>query len=299
MEWVIGLSQLTVTGGKGGTGKSFVAVNLALLLAESHDVVLADLDLEEPNDHILLGIDKLENEEPIKLFLPFIDVKMCTSCGVCAKVCDTGAILMTGKLPIVFPRLCSGCMTCYYACPYKAITGGYHILGYIYTTKVEIDKRTLTLVTGVLHEGEEHTPPGVNITKRKAFSLTHDVLVIDTSAGTGNHVSIALLNSNLVIIVTEPTPLGLHDMESILKVTSSMGLRIWLIINRDGIGDATKHVEIASKYGAEKIYRIPYHRDVVESYVNRRPIVLYKPDSPASRVFHEIARDIEEVIDNA
>jgi len=290
------LFQLTVTGGKGGTGKSFVAVNLALLLARKREVVLADLDIEAPNDHILLGVDRLDNEEPIKLFLPFIDMKKCTGCGVCAKVCDTGAILMTGRIPVVFPRLCSGCMACYHACPYKAIIGGYHVLGYIYTTSVRIDGTALTLVTGVLHEGEEHTPPGVNATKRKALSLARDVLVIDTSAGTGSHISISMLNSNLVIVVTEPTPLGLHDMELVLRVTSSMGLRTWLVINRDGIGDSTRHLEVAGKYGVERIYRIPYHRDVVESYVNRRPIVLYKPDSPVSHVFHEMARDVEEVI---
>jgi len=291
------LFQLTVTGGKGGTGKSFVAVNIAVLLAFKHDVVLADLDLEAPNDHILLGIDKLGGEEPIKLFLPFIDPKKCTGCGVCAKICDTGAILMPGKgLPVVFPRLCSGCMACYYACPYKAIVKGYHVLGHVYTTRVELGEAKFTLVTGVLREGEEHTPPGVYYAKRKALSLAHDILVIDTGAGTGNQVSIALKDSNLVIIVTEPTPLGLHDMEGILKVARDMGLRSWLVINRDGIGDSSKHVEVAKTYGVEKIYRIPYHRDAIDSYVSRKPIILYKPDSIISRVFHEITNDLEKVI---
>ncbi len=86
--------KITVTGGKGGTGKSFVAINLALLLAKHYKTVPVDLDLEAPNDHILLGIDKLENEEPIKLFLPFINTSKCTKCGVCAKICDTGALLL-------------------------------------------------------------------------------------------------------------------------------------------------------------------------------------------------------------
>ena len=289
---------LAITGGKGGTGKSFVAVNLAVLLARRYRLVLADVDLEAPNDHILLGVDRLENEEPIKLFLPFIDPKRCTVCGVCAKVCDTGAILVPPKgFPVVFPRLCSGCKACYFACPSRAIMAGYHVLGYTYVTRVSKFGVEFTLVTGMLREGEEHTPPGVLATRRRAEDISADVLLVDTGAGTGNQISIALKGAGLVLAVTEPTELGLHDLEMILRITRGMKLKTWVIINRAGIGDDAKHVELAKMYGVERVFRIPYHRDAVESYVKGVPVVVYKPTSPVSKALIEIYEAVLEVIE--
>ncbi len=289
--------QVSVTGGKGGTGKSFVAVNLAILLARDRDLVLADLDLEAPNDHLLLGVEKLENEEPVEIFLPFIDYRKCTLCGVCAKVCDTGAILMPPKgLPVVFPRLCSGCKACYYACPYKAIVPGGHILAYSYVTRVKKYGVEFTLLTGVLRPGEEHVPPGLAIVKERARRLARDLLLVDTGAGTGNSISIALQYSDLVLAVTEPTPLGLHDLEAILEVVSGMGYRVWVVVNRAGIGSDEKHIEVSKRYGVEEIFRIPYHRDAVESYVKGVPVVVYKPDSPVSKAFHSLYNRVREVI---
>ncbi|WP_440058959.1 P-loop NTPase [Thermogladius sp. 4427co] len=285
--------RVSVTGGKGGTGKSFVAVNLAVLLSKRFKLVLADLDLEGPNDHVLLGLSGLGEGVPIKLFLPFINPANCTRCGVCVKVCDTGALLMPPKsLPIVFPRLCSGCKACYYACPYNAIREGYHVLGYIHVNNVKGEGYGFTLVTGVLREGEEHTPPGVYRVKKYAEELGPELLLIDTSAGTGNHVSIALERSDLVIVVTEPTPLGLHDMVSILEVVKGMGLKSWLVINKAGIGREEEHLEKAREYSVERVFRIPYSTDVVESYVSGTPIVVSKPGSTASRVLYEIAEGV-------
>lgn len=292
--------QLTVTGGKGGTGKSFLAVNLAVLLARKHHVVLADLDVEAPDDHILLGLDRLENEEPIKVFLPFINASKCTRCGACARVCDTGAILMPPRgFPVIFPRLCSGCTACYYACPYDAVLPGYHVMGYSYVTRYGFYGGELVLVTGMLREGEEHTPPVVVRAKKRAVKATREILLVDTGAGTGNHISIALKDSRLAIAVTEPTPLGLHDLESILKVTSDMGIETWVVINRHGLGPIDKHVEVMRRYGVSKYYTIPFHRDAVESYVAGKPIVFYKPGSPVAESILSIYSELEEWLSEA
>ncbi|HDI02496.1 MAG TPA: cobalamin biosynthesis protein CobQ, partial [Ignisphaera sp.] len=176
--------QIAITGGKGGTGKSFVATNLAILLSIDRDVVLADLDLEAPNDHIILGIESLENEEPIKIFMPFIDITKCRLCKICSRVCTSGAILVPTKgYPIVFPRLCSGCSVCLYACPYNAIKSGARVVGYSYVTKVPKYSSRLTLVTGILREGEEHVPPAVVVVKKRALDIVKDILLIDTGAG--------------------------------------------------------------------------------------------------------------------
>ncbi len=290
------MKRLVVTGGKGGTGKSFVATNLAVLFARKHHVVLADLDVEAPDDHVLLGIKELSNREEAKAFLPFIDTSKCTKCGVCAKVCDTGAILMPPKgFPVVFPRLCSGCTACYYACPYNAILKGYHVLGYSYVTK-HPSIENLVLVTGVLREGEEHMPPVVVNVKKRAENTARDLLLIDTGAGTGNQIAISLKDSDLVIAVTEPTPLGLHDLEAILKITYEMGLRTWVVINRSGLGSIDKHVETMKKYSVEKYFHTPFHRDAVDSYVKGVPVVEYKPESIVSKSLYLIQREAENTL---
>ncbi|WP_244372484.1 4Fe-4S binding protein [Staphylothermus marinus] len=192
------------------------------------------------------------------------------------------------SLPVIFPRLCGGCKACYYACPYNAILKGYHVLGYSYVTKVTIDNHSFILVTGILREGEEHTPPAVVATKNRAKKIDHELMIVDTGAGTGNQISIALQGSDLVIAVTEATPLGLHDLESILKVTSDMDLETIVVINRYGLGRIDKHVETMKKYSVRTYFKIPYHVDAVESYIKGKPIVIYKPDSIVSKSIHQI-----------
>lgn len=294
---------VSVTGGKGGTGKSFVAVNLAFYIAgrlspKGFRVVLADLDVEAPNDHILLGLKGLDRSSDIEIYFPKIDYSKCTSCGACAKVCDTGAIIMgPGKPPFVFPRLCSGCKACYYACPYKAISpNSRRVLGYTYETKVEIGPATITLVTGMIREGEEHTPPAVIAAKRRALALKPDVLIIDTGAGSGNAISSAIQGSRLVIAVTEPTPLGAHDLEAILKVARGMGYPVWVVINRWGIGPEHEVLDISSRFDVERVFRIPYSRAAVEAYVSGVPLLLYKPDDPAAKAVLELAEHVHKEI---
>ena len=287
--------KIGVTGGKGGTGKSFVATNLAVLLSQATDrLVLADLDVEAPNDHILLGVGLPEEAREILVFFPKIVAERCTGCGACAKVCDTGAIIVRGGLiPFIFPRLCSGCKACYYACPYKAILpGGRRVLGYMYVQEVNKWGESFSLVTGVLREGEEHTPPAVLATKRLAESLRPSLLIADTGAGTGNSVSVAIQGSRLVIAVTEPTPLGLHDLQAILRIARGMEMRVWVVVNRAGIGDEERVRRLAREMGAERVYRIPYSRRAAEAYTRGVPIVVHSPRDPASEALREIAGDL-------
>ncbi len=288
--------KIGVTGGKGGTGKSTVATNLALGLREVRDVVLGDLDVEDPVDHILLNAE-LKGEKPVKIMLPIIDYSKCTSCRVCVKVCDTGALLSSreGK-PFILPRLCSGCRTCYFACPEKAISEGGRILGYTYLTPVSVAGSSIKLVTGVLREGEEHTSPLVLAARARAESVADDVLIVDTSAGTGNNISIALKGSSLALAVTEPTPLGLHDLESILELTQIMGIETWVVENRWGIGPDNEILETARKYNSKVVVKIPYSRDIIESYIKGVPIIKYRPSSRAGESLKELVLMVEEVI---
>jgi len=294
------LKIISVTGGKGGTGKSFVATNLSYLLARENKVLLADLDVEAPNDHILLGVEKLESEEPIKIFFPVLDYSKCTLCGACAKVCDTGAIIMSkGKPPIVMPRLCSGCKACIYACIYDAIQTGQRVIGYTYLNNVNINNTRFKLLTGVLRYGEEHTAPAVRGAKQKSIELAgkdNSLLIVDTGAGTGNSISIGIQYSNLVIAVTEPTPLGRHDLEFILKITRGLGYRSWVVINRYGIGDDKPVLDVTREYGVDYVHKIPFHKDAVEAYTRGLPILVYKPESPVAKSIFELASIVENEI---
>ena len=286
--------SITVTGGKGGTGKSFVATSLAILLSKSIDgLVLADTDLEGPNDHVILGIEELENRELITLFLPMIDTTKCTRCRVCVKICDTGALFVAGRTyPIVFPKLCSGCKACYYSCPYGAIREAGHVLGYTYVTPVCFSGRCFKLVTGMLIEGEEHTPPGVYRTLQRALELKPELLIVDTGAGTGNAVSMGFRDSDLVIVVTEPTPLGAHDLDSILEVTDAMDKQVWLVVNRYGIGDISVLETVLHRHRVEKIFHVPYDKAVVEAYAYSKPLIIHYPGSPASRALIKISDEL-------
>lgn len=287
---------VAVSGGKGGTGKSVVAVNLSILLSKDRQLVLADLDAEAPNDHILLGVT-LRNENPVNIMLPFIEYSKCIKCGVCAKVCDTGAILLSPeKLPFIIPRLCSGCKSCYLACPTKAITEGKRTIGYVYETPVNLDGIKFILVTAMLREGEEHVPPVVLAAKKHALKIPGDLYLIDTSAGSSNTVSSALYGSKLMLAVTEPTPLGLHDLEMILDIAEEFGVETWVVMNKAGIGPEHKHEEAIRRRGSKIVARIPYSRELIESYVLGFPIVLSNPESDVSRIFLNLSKLVEEVI---
>jgi MinD superfamily P-loop ATPase len=259
--------------------------------------LLADLDVEAPNDHVLLGVE-LENKEPVNIMLPFIDYPACIKCGACAEVCDTGAIILSRDgAPLVVPRLCSGCRSCYFVCPTKAILEGLRTIGYTYRTRVRLDGGEFDLVTGVIREGEEHTPPVVIATKRRALSIKDvDLYLIDTAAGTSNTVSTAIDEARLAVAVTEPTPLGAHDLDMILEVTEEMGVETWVVVNRYGIGPESLVEEVTKKHNARIVAKLPYSKEVVESYVGGRPIVVWRKDTEPAKVLMDLARNVLEVI---
>ena len=284
--------KITVTGGKGGTGKSTVATNLALLLSRKYHVVLVDADVECPNDHILLSAT-LENEEEVHLFKPRFDYSRCTACGLCIENCAENALLKFKEgYPMLMPTLCSGCRTCQLVCPEKgAILDDKRLVGYTYHTKIS---ENLELVTGKLKEGEERSYPTVLAARRRALGIDADIHLFDTMPGTGNHVAAAIEESSVVITVTEPTPLGVHDLEMILKLLKKLNLKAWIVVNRSDLSDIS-HDSIVRKYDAEIIAEIPMLDEIVKSYVVGVPAVKKYPNSKATEIFEQIVKRIEEV----
>ena len=273
------MMTVAVTGGKGGTGKSTVAVNLAVALASTgYRVVLADLDVEGCVDHLLLKVG-LKVVKPIKVPIPFIDYGKCVACGACTSVCDTGALIsVKGGKPFLIPRLCSGCEACFHACRFNAIRKGWRVIGEVSAGKARFGDITLTLVSGRLREGEEHVAPAVIAAREEAITSASeedaDFLVIDTAAGTGIAVSQALSTADLVLAVTEPTPLGAHDLDAILELTSKLGVRTWVVVNKHGLAPENIVAGVVSRYGVPVVARIPYSDEVVHAYVSGEPLVL-------------------------
>jgi len=280
--------QIAVSGGKGGTGKSTIAINLAIALKGHFDLVLADLDVEAPNDHILLGVE-LQNEEPVNLFMPRFDYSKCVKCKKCAEVCEENAIItMRDGTPFLIPTLCSGCKACEIVCPvHGAILEGQKLMGYTYETQTPYE---FPLVTGKLLEGEERAMPIVVAAKRRAKKLNKELLIVDTAAGTSNTVSKALEDSQLIIAVTEPTPLGLHDLELILELAKIMDIEAWIIINRSDLGPKEPIKELAEKYSAKIVGEIPYSERIIKSYVEGKPIILTGCEE--SEIFRGLAKKV-------
>ncbi|AEC52571.1 hypothetical protein PNA2_1656 [Pyrococcus sp. NA2] len=280
--------QIAVSGGKGGTGKSTVAVNIAVELAKKFKLVLADLDVEAPNDHILLGVN-LGNEREVHQFMPKFDYSKCIKCRKCAEVCEEHAIVtLKDGTPFLMPTLCSGCRACEIVCPVPgAIQEGSRLIGHTYVTETPYN---FILVTGKLREGEERSMPLVVATKRRVKELSWDLLIVDTAAGTGNTVSKAIEGSELLIAVTEPTPLGIHDTELILELGRLMEIETWVVINRSDLGDVNEVYRRAERYGAEVIAEIPYSENIVKTYVSGTPIVT--TNFPEAEIFRKIADKI-------
>jgi len=280
--------KIAVTGGKGGTGKSTVAINLATLLSRKMKVTLVDADVECPNDHILLSTS-LENEEKSWIFRPRFNYSKCTKCSLCKENCSENAIVMFKEgYPFLMPTLCSGCRTCQLVCPTNAIEDDKKIIGSTFSTAVN---ENLILVTGMLKEGEERSYPLVLSTRKRAESIDSELRIYDTSAGTGNHVAAALEKSKIAIVVTEPTPLGIHDLRMIMNLLKKQNIKGYVVINRCDLVE-----ELPETVDFEIIGRIPLSDEIVDSYVKGKPVVTMYPESRATREFEKIAEKVRDLI---
>jgi len=248
--------KISVASGKGGTGKTTVSVNLARVF--NAPVVLADCDVEEPNAHLFLKTENL-NEEIASVLVPWVNEELCDSCGECAKICEFSAIVTFGTPPLVFPEMCHACGGCAKVCPTGAIVEQERRIGVVETSH----DGNITLITGRIDIGVALAPPLIRAVKDRVSK--NAVAILDAPPGTSCPVIAAIRDSDVVLLVTEPTPFGLHDLTLAVDVVRELKLPFGVIVNRMGSGDDRVH-DFCRKEEIPIFLEIPDDRRIAEAY---------------------------------
>lgn len=247
---------IAIASGKGGTGKTTVAVNLAY--AFDCEIQLLDCDVEEPNAQLFLKGAPLATEE-VAIPVPQIDESLCDGCGECSRFCEYNAIVSFGTKPLVFADMCHGCGGCMKVCPHRAIREIDNRIGVIETFRAG----KISLIQGRLDVGAAMAPPLIRAVKRKIDHKTPAIL--DAPPGTSCPVITTLRETDFVALVTEPTPFGLNDLILTVEAVREMHLPFGIIINRAGSGDERVN-SYCDRENIPILAEIPDSRQIAEAY---------------------------------
>jgi len=258
---------ISVASGKGGTGKTSVAVNMALSVG---NIQLLDCDVEEPNVHLLLH-PEISKNEPVYTSIPSVNRELCNTCGECSKFCQYNAIFAASERILVFPELCHSCGGCAMVCPRKAITWEKHKIGALNFGSVG----DLTLVYGELDVSKPLAVPIIKAVKKQIEEGKNAIL--DSPPGTSCPFVETVKGSDFCILVTEPTPFGLHDLKIAIEVLRKITIPFGVVVNRAGLGDR-KVYEYCRKENIRILLEIPYQREIAELYSKGVPFSLEMPE---------------------
>ena len=254
---------VSVASGKGGTGKTTVATNLAVSI--NNGVQLLDCDVEEPNAHLFFS-PEWKTREIVSAFVPRIDDEKCTYCGECAELCQFKALVILKDTSLVFQDLCHSCKGCLEVCPEKAVQPDERELGLLEVGEAH----GLELVQGKLRIGEAMSPPLIRMVRARAKD--GNTVIIDAPPGTSCPVINAVKNTDFVLMVTEPTPFGLHDLKLAVEAVKLLGIPGGLVINRSDVGN-----DDVRRYAEEEnlpvLLEIPFDRKIAEAYSTGRLLV--------------------------
>jgi MinD superfamily P-loop ATPase len=248
--------KISVASGKGGTGKTTISLNLAR--SWGGPIRLLDCDVEEPNCHVFLP-HVPEQTDVIAIPVPQVDEARCNACGACSRICAFNAIVALETKPLVFPELCHGCGGCTKVCPQQAISERGERIGV-----VEIGhKDDITLVQGRLDIGVALVPPLIRAVKSHAED--GETVILDAPPGTSCPVIATIGDSDFVVLVTEPTPFGLHDLKLTVELVREMALPFGVVINRVGMGDGRVE-DFCRETQVPVLLEIPNDREIAAAY---------------------------------
>jgi len=275
---------ISIASGKGGTGKTTVATNLALSI--DSDVQILDCDVEEPNAHLFLR-PSINEIKTVSTPVPKIDEDKCTLCGKCAEICQFKAIIVIGETVLPFPELCHSCGGCMEVCPEKAITETGRELGIIERG----NSNGLDFVHGKLRVGEAMSPPLIR--KVRSFTRSDKITIIDAPPGTSCPVIAAMKGADFVLMVTEPTPFGLHDLKLAVEAVKILDIPCGLVINRSDMGDDQVR-DYAKQENLPILMEIPFDRQIAVAYSKGKIIVDVMPEWKEK--FLELYDQIEKIV---
>jgi MinD superfamily P-loop ATPase len=276
---------VAVASGKGGTGKTTVAVNMALSI---ENIQLLDCDVEEPNVHLLLN-PKINEVRPVYGLTPQVNEEICDHCGECAKFCEYNALFVGSDKVLVFPELCHGCGGCIIICPKQAISEKRRQIG---TVKIGTAANT-EVVYGELEVGEPMPVPVIKEVKKHVDK--RKTVIIDSPPGASCPVIESVYQSDYCILVAEPTPFGLHDLEITVQVLEEIKIPFGVIVNRAGIGDK-KIYDYCEERAIPILLEIPFERRIAELYSRGIPFTLEMPEWKES--FQQLLNDIGKSVNS-
>ncbi len=262
--------KIAIASGKGGTGKTTLAVNFANFLAEDQKAVLVDLDVEEPNSGLFIDA-KLVNQEHKYKMHPEWKEDQCTLCGNCQKVCNFHAVIQLGNQIMVFPELCHSCHACSELCPSSALPMKQQKMGELR----HFQNNNLTFIESRLDIGQEQAVPLIAQTQEYVDKniKNSEFILFDSPPGTSCPVIEATKDVDYIILVTEPTPFGFHDLKLAIETMRELKKDFGVVVNRDGIGNDDV-INYCEDQKIQVLARIPNDKEIAKLY--SRGELIYK-----------------------
>jgi MinD superfamily P-loop ATPase len=289
-----GKMRITIASGKGGTGKTTIATSLAICLAEDgYTTSFLDADVEAPNAHLFLE-PELEQRQQVAILIPQVDENRCTYCGKCAQVCQYHAMVVAGQRTLVFPQLCHGCGSCALICPEAAIREVSHAIGVVAGGPA---RNGIHFARGVLNIGEPMAVPVIRELKKWVKPQPGQVELVDAPPGTSCSVVESMRGADFVLLITEPTPFGLHDLRLAAQVACALNIPAGVIVNRDGTGNAQVD-EFCQAEGIPVLMRVPFKRAIAEGIAKGKTLIDICPEyrSHLKSVFSHILSHMQEAV---